>query len=164
MKTTSILLLAAALAVMAQQQSARDSTAAFDRMAAAGKSSRELARYVFDTHGCKTCHTIGHDGKLGYTEKGKQRADGFEGCINMLAAMAVIVQTPEEKRSPQQRDRAARFAEFGCTECHRVSPGKMDLTAVGGKLKRLHLGCVDVEKLTSSQPAGQQASAGQDNP
>src|SRR5215472_1127716 len=68
-----------------------------DRIVAAGKSQRELAQYVFDTHGCKGCHTIGADGKLGFTDKGKQRAKGFEGCISMLTSMTAIVQVPEEK-------------------------------------------------------------------
>src|SRR5438445_414559 len=31
-------------------------------------SSDELARYVFENHGCKNCHTMGTDGKLGFTE------------------------------------------------------------------------------------------------
>jgi hypothetical protein len=127
--------------------------ATLDRMVAAGKSPQELARYVFDTHGCKSCHTIGHDAKLGYTEKGKERAKGFEGCINMLTAMTVIVQVPDEKRSTQQRERAQRFEEFGCTACHKLTPGKLGLTEVGARLQHLHLGCVDIEKLTSSQTA-----------
>ena len=69
----------------------------------------------------------------------------------MLTAMTVIVQVPEDKRSSQQRQRAARFEEFGCTACHRLAPGKLSLTEVGAKLKHLHLGCVDVEKLTSQR-------------
>jgi cytochrome c2 len=143
-------------AVLAQQSQRPASApdAALDRMVAAGRTPQELANYVFDTHGCKGCHTIGHDGKLGYTEKGRQRAEGFEGCIKMLTAMTVIVQTPEEKRSPQQRERAAHFAEFGCTACHRLTPGKLGLTEVGAKLAHLHLGCVDVEKLVASGRAG----------
>jgi len=124
-------------------------SANLDRMIEAGESNQELARYIFDTHGCKSCHTMGHDGKLGFTEKGRERAKGFEGCINMLTAMTVIVQLPEEKRSPQQRQKAERFEEFGCTACHKLTPRKLALTEVGGKLAHLHLGCVDIEKLTS---------------
>ena len=133
------------------QTSAQASSATLDRMVAAGKSQQELATYVFDTHGCKSCHTIGHDGKLGFTEKGKERAQGFEGCIRMLTAMTVVVQLPENKRSPQQRQKAEHFEEFGCTTCHQLSPGKLGLTEVGAKLEHLHLGCVDIEKLTSSR-------------
>jgi parallel beta-helix repeat protein len=133
----------------ASQASARQTTAKLDQMVATSASPKELAQYVFDTHGCKTCHTIGHDGKLGFTPKGKERAKGFEGCINMLTAMTVIVQVPEDKRSPQQVQKAARFQEFGCTACHKLAPGKMGLTEVGAKLSNLHLGCVELEKLTS---------------
>jgi len=134
-----------------QEDPAQRPSDRLNQMIASGKDQQQLAQYVFDTHGCKGCHTLGHDGKLGYTEKGKQRAAGFEGCINMLTAMTVIVQVPEDKRSSQQRQRAARFEEFGCTACHRLSPGKLSLTEVGAKLKHLHLGCVDIEKLTSQR-------------
>ena len=120
-----------------------------DRMIAAGASSRELAQYVFDTHGCKNCHTVGQDGKLGFTAKGKERAQGFEGCIRMLTAMTVIVQVAADKRSPQQQQKAERFQEFGCTACHKLTPGKLALTEVGAKLAHLHLGCVDVEKFVA---------------
>jgi cytochrome c2 len=124
--------------------------ATLDRMIAARKSQQELAQYVFDTHGCKSCHTIGQDGKLGFTAKGKERAQGFEGCIRMLTAMTVIVQVPADKRSPQQRQKAERFQEFGCTACHQLTPGKLGLTEVGAKLAHLHLGCVDVEKFVAN--------------
>ena len=69
----------------------------------------------------------------------------------MLTAMTVIVQLPEDQRSPQQRQKAERFEEFGCTACHKLTPGKLGLTEVGAKLAHLHLGCVDIEKLTSGQ-------------
>ena len=162
MKGLSILLVTS-VAMVAQprqdapkkQASTQDSSAVLDHMVAAGKSPHDLALYMFETHGCKSCHTIGEGGKLGYTEKGKQRAAGFEGCISMLTAMTVIVQVPDDKRSSQQRQRAARFEEFGCTSCHRLTPGKLSLTEVGAKLQHLHLGCVDIEKLTSSQTASQ---------
>lgn len=140
-----------AAAVLAQQVSPGSPTT-LDRLIAAGKSQRDLAEYVFNTHGCKSCHTMGGDGKLGFTAKGKQRARGFEGCISMLAAMTVIVQIDKDQRSPQQRQKAERFEEFGCTACHKITPGKLDLTELGSKLTHLHLGCVDVEKLVASGP------------
>jgi cytochrome c551/c552 len=125
-------------------------------MVAEGKSQRELAQYVFNTHGCKSCHTMsqkgGRNGKLGFTEKGKERAKGFEGCISMLTAMNLIAQVDEKQRSPQQRQKAARFEEFGCTTCHKIIPGKMGLTDIGAKLTHLHLGCVDVENLVAAKP------------
>jgi cytochrome c551/c552 len=138
--------------MVAAPASAQSSTATLDRMVAAGKSQRELAQYLFDTHGCKNCHTLGHDGKLGFTQKGQERAQGFVGCISTLKAMSIIAKVPEDKRSATQRLRAQRFEEFGCTACHQVAPGKVGLTEVGAKLAHLHLGCVDVEKLLAAAP------------
>jgi len=141
------------LPVAVAQPSPQSTAAALDRMKAAGRSPQELAQYVFDSHGCKSCHTIGQNGKLGFTERGKQIGKGFEGCISMLTAMNLIAQVPDPQRSAQQRQKAARFEEFGCTVCHKITPGKMGLTPVGEKLTHLHLGCVNVEKLVASGPA-----------
>jgi hypothetical protein len=69
----------------------------------------------------------------------------------MLTAMTVIVQVAADKRSPQQREKAERFQEFGCTACHKLTPGKLGLTEVGTKLAHLHLGCVDVEKFLANR-------------
>lgn len=98
---------------------------------------------------------MGSEGRLGFTVKGKQRAQGFEGCISTLKAMSVIVKVPEDQRSATQRRRVQRFEEFGCATCHKLTPGKMALTEVGAKLAHLHLGCVDVEKLIADSPASQ---------
>jgi cytochrome c2 len=153
MKHLSIILLC--VGIMAGPAFAQSSAAELDRMIAAGRSPRELAQYLFDTHGCKDCHTIGQEGKLGFTNKGKERAEGFEGCISTLKAMSIIAKVPEDQRSATQRRRAQRFEEFGCAACHKLTPGKMGLTDVGAKLAHLHLGCVDVEKLLASKPASQ---------
>ena len=149
MKHLSIALLCGIMAALASAQSPNT---ALDQMIAAGKSQRELAQYLFDTHSCKTCHTIGREGKLGLTKKGEQRAQGFEGCISTLKAMSVIAKVPEDRRSATQRRRVERFDEFGCAACHKLTPGKMGLTEVGAKLAHLHLGCVEVEKLVTSGP------------
>jgi cytochrome c2 len=138
------LILVSCMAVPAWTQS---SDAALDKMVAAGKSSQELAAYLFDTHGCKNCHTTGKDGKLGFTKKGQERAQGFQGCIATLKAMSVVAKVPPDQRSATQRQRAQQFAEFGCATCHSVADGKLGLTAVGAKLSHLHLGCVDVQKV-----------------
>ena len=137
----------------AKTQPSAASSGALDRMIAAGKTQRELAQYLFDTHGCKECHTISNEGKLGFTKIGKERAQGFEGCISTLKAMSIIAKIPEDQRSVTQRRRASRFEEFGCSTCHKVTPGKMELTALGAKLAHLHLGCVEVEKLLATNPA-----------
>ena len=136
---------------MAQPQSPQATSATLDKMIAAKKSDKELAQYVFDNHGCKTCHTVGENGKLGFTERGKNLTNGFEGCIRMLTAMNVIAQVDPRQRSADQKTKAQRFEEFGCTLCHQIVPGKMGLTNLGTKLSHLHLGCVDVEKKVASK-------------
>jgi len=131
----------------------QSSTATLDQMIAAGKSQRELAQHLFESQGCRKCHTIGQEGKLGFTKEGRERAQGFEGCISTLKAMTIIAKVPEDKRSPTQLRRVQRFQEFGCSTCHKVSPGKMGLTETGAKLAGLHLGCVEVEKLVAGGTA-----------
>ena len=147
-----VLLCGCIMSCLAKGQS---STATLDQRIASGKSRRELARHVFDTQGCRKCHTIGHEGKLGFTKEGEERAQGFEGCISTLKAMSIIARVPEDQRSTTQRRRVQRFEEFGCATCHKVTPGKMGLTGTGAKLASLHLGCVEVEKLVASGPGPQ---------
>jgi hypothetical protein len=144
------LILVFSMAVSAWAQSP---DATLDKMIASGKSPQELAMYLFDTHGCKNCHTAGKDGKLGFTKKGE--AQGFQGCIATLKAMTVIAKVPADQRSATQRQRAQQFEEFGCATCHKVADGKIGLTDVGAKLAHLHLGCVDVEKVLAGKPAQQ---------
>src|SRR5689334_20953325 len=129
-----------------QKPDPKTTAAALDKMSAAGKSRKEMAQYVFEHHGCNGCHTAGENGKLGFTETGKQLAGGFEGCVRSLTAMNLIAQVPANQRSADQNKTAQRFDEFGCTLCHQIIPGKMGVTELGGKLTHLHLGCVDVEK------------------
>jgi cytochrome c551/c552 len=139
---------------MAEPGSTQSPDATLDKMVAAGKSPEELASYLFDTHGCKNCHTAGKDGKLGFTKKGEERAQGFQGCIATLKAMTVIAKVPTNHRSATQRQRVQQFEEFGCVTCHKVADGRVGLTEVGAKLAHLHLGCVDVEKVLA-KPARQ---------
>jgi cytochrome c551/c552 len=134
-----------------QKQSPKTTASVLDQMAASGKSKRQMAQYVFDNHGCNGCHTMGQNGKLGFTEEGKQLTGGFEGCIRTLTAMNQIVRVSVNQRTAAQQKTAQRFNEFGCTLCHQVVPGKMGLTELGAKLTNLHLGCVDVEKSLASR-------------
>ncbi len=144
-------ILAAPLARAQSQPTPGQTAAALDRMVAEHRGQQELAQYVFSTHGCQKCHTAGVDGKLGFTDRGKQATGNFEGCIRMLTDMSVIAQMSESRRSEAQKQKAARFEEFGCTFCHKISPGKLELTEVGTKLTHLHLGCVDIEKQVASR-------------
>jgi cytochrome c551/c552 len=128
------------------QANAQQTAATLDRMIAAHKSQSELAQFVFETHGCKACHTVGQNGKLGFTPRGQQVGGDFEGCIRLLTDVSLIAKMPESRRSDQQRHKVTRFQEFGCTFCHQVDGEKVGLTGVGAKLTHLHLGCVDIEK------------------
>jgi hypothetical protein len=111
------------------------------------KSPDELAAYVFENHGCKSCHTLGQAGKLGFTDRGKDVGKNFEGCISLLTSMNVIAQTKIANRTVEEKHKAARFQEFGCTTCHQIVPGKLGLTEYGKKLKSMHMACTDVERI-----------------
>jgi cytochrome c551/c552 len=112
-----------------------------------GKSPDELAAYVFENHGCKSCHTMGQGGKLGFTDRGKEVGKNFEGCISLLTSMNVIAQVKPANRSADDKVKAARFQQFGCTTCHQITPGKLGLTEEGKKLKSMHMACTDVERI-----------------
>lgn len=115
------------------------------------KTPQQLAAFVFENHGCKNCHTLGENGKMGFTERGKQVGKNFEGCIRLLTSMNVIAMTKEENRTADEKQKAARFEEFGCSTCHQITPGKLGLTSYGAKLASLHLACTDVQKIVASK-------------
>lgn len=116
------------------------------------KSPDQLAAFIFENHGCKNCHTLGASGKLGFTDRGKRVGKNFEGCIRLLTAMNVIAQVKEQNRTAEDKERAARFEEFGCSTCHQITPGKLGLTEYGSKLASLHLACTDVQSILASNP------------
>lgn len=113
----------------------------------AGKSPDELAAYIFERHHCNGCHTMGADGKLGFNGRGEEVGKNFEGCISLLTSMNVIAQVKPANRTAEEKHKAARFQQFGCTTCHQIVPGKLGLTDYGRKLKTLHMACTDVEKI-----------------
>jgi cytochrome c551/c552 len=108
-------------------------------------SSGALTKYVFENQGCGSCHTVSADGKLGFTDRGKERAKGFEGCTALLTAMNVIAQVPQASRTRDEKATAARFQEFGCASCHQIVPGTMGLTKYAPKLKSLHVLCTEIQ-------------------
>ncbi len=114
-------------------------------------SSNELAKYVFEHHGCGSCHTMGANGKLGYTERGKQVGKGFLGCVNLLTSMNLIAQVEPANRTPEEKEKAVKFREFGCTTCHQIVPGKLGLTTYGTRLKSFHMACTEVERILSQE-------------
>src|SRR5260370_8059790 len=90
-------------------------------------SSDELAHYVFEHHGCNNCHTLGANGKLGFTERGKQVGKGFEGCIALLTSMNVIAQVTPADRTAEEKNNAPPFHKRACTpplptpHCHTAT-------------------------------------------
>jgi hypothetical protein len=105
-------------------------------------SATELTRYVFDHRGCNNCHTLSTNWKLGFTDRGKQNAEGFEGCASLLQAMFVVAQVQPAYRTEEAKEKAASFETFGCATCHEVTSTRMALTTYGAKLKSLHLNCI----------------------
>jgi hypothetical protein len=56
--------------------------------------------------------------------------------------MNIIGQVAPAERTSEEKAKAAKFQEFGCTTCHQIVPGEMALTSYGKKMKSLHLpGC-----------------------
>jgi cytochrome c551/c552 len=105
-------------------------------------SPTDLTKYVFENHGCNTCHTLSADWQLSFTDRGKQLSKGFEGCASLLTSMNVIGQVQPSERTADEKVKAARFEQFGCTTCHQIVPGQMALTSYGKKIKSLHVpGC-----------------------
>jgi cytochrome c551/c552 len=121
----------------------------------AGKSPQEVADYVFTSYDCNSCHTLGSDGKFGYTARGEQIRGNSEGCVAMLTSMSVIAQVDETNRTQEQKVKAAHFNEYGCTMCHQVTPGHLGMTETGGKLASLHMSCSEVERILNQRGKAQ---------
>jgi len=113
----------------------------------AAKSAHEIATYIFENYGCKNCHTIAADGKFGYTATGEQLKDKSEGCIALLTSVSNIVTLPDADRTAEHKEKLAHFKDFGCTACHRIAFGSVELTEVGEKLQTMHFACTDVQKV-----------------
>ena len=111
------------------------------------KSAHEVATYIFDNYGCKQCHTVASGGKFGYTAMGEQLKKSSEGCTAMLTTVSRIVTLPEADRTSEHREKLAHFNDYGCTACHRISFGSIELTEVGAKLRTMHLACTDVQRV-----------------
>ncbi len=111
-------------------------------------SSRQLAAYVFENHGCKTCHTPGKQGKFGLTDHGKEVSMSSLGCISLLTAMSTTSQEKTGNSTSAQNYKAASFAQFGCVRCHETTGG---LTKYGALLKSRHMTCPDVERIMSQR-------------
>lgn len=120
--------------------------AELERLTAA-KTPREIATYIFENYGCENCHTISSSGKFGFTGQGQGIKSQFEGCPALIGSVRRIAVLPEANRTAEDREKLARFDEYGCTACHRVSYGSVGLTEVGVRLRALHMSCGDVQRV-----------------
>jgi hypothetical protein len=93
--------LAARLAAEAYTQTAT-STKSLSRSEMSRMAPNDLAKYVFENHGCKNCHTLRNNGKFGFTERDRTVGKGFEGCISMLTSMNMIAQVKDENRTAKE--------------------------------------------------------------
>ena len=114
-------------------------------------SSDELAHYVFENHGCNGCHTLGANGKLGFTDRGKEVGKGFEDASTQLTAMSNIVKVKESDRSEDQKRAQTRFQEFGCTTCHQLTRKAQDSHLWHQAQVSPHLACTDVSDASRAQ-------------
>jgi len=142
MKTT-ILIVLCSIALLLGVACSRKSSAGV----VAGNTPKEMAQHVFEKYDCESCHTLGREGKFGFTPRGARLKEDSEGCVSMLTSMSVIVHVPEAERNAQQKTRASHFNEYGCAVCHQVNPGEMSLTQTGQELASLHLSCSEVQNL-----------------
>jgi hypothetical protein len=127
------------------------SSRTLDDRAVAGKNPHEVAQYVFTTYDCNSCHTLGNEGKFGFTARGEQLRGNSEGCVSLLTSMSVIAHVDEPNRTQEQKVKAAHFNEYGCTMCHQVKPGQLGLTETGGKLASLHMSCSEVQSILNQR-------------
>lgn len=143
MKTTILILLCCVALLVGVACSRKTSAGPL----VAGNTPKEMARHVFEKYDCESCHTLGREGKFGFTPRGARLKEDSEGCVSLLTSMSVIVHVPDDQRNPQQKMRASRFNEYGCAVCHQVKPGEMSLTETGQELASLHLSCSEVQNL-----------------
>ncbi len=109
------------------------------------KSPREIAKWIYDNHGCGECHTLTNTGLFGLTRLGQERAEGFEGCPGMLATVWETLAIAEEEWTQSQRKVRGDFVDFGCVLCHDVGPTGVGLTEIGARAALLHMRCSEVD-------------------
>ena len=135
------------LVACSQRPSSPPATLAELEKVTAAKTAHEVASYIFDNYNCNNCHTIASGGKFGYTAQGEQLKKKSEGCIALLTTVSRVATLPEDSRTAEQKEKLAHFKDYGCTACHRISFGSVELTEVGAKLKTMHLACTDVQQV-----------------
>ncbi len=109
-----------------------------------GKDPQEIAHWLFETQGCKTCHGFTPEGLMGLTPQGQEAGRDFQGCPGMLQTVWQTVGVHESEWTEQQTSVRSDFARFGCTACHQVGPTSVGLTEIGSKAALMHMSCSEV--------------------
>jgi len=114
---------------------------------AEGKIGGEIARWIYDNHGCVECHTLTQSGLFGLTPQGEMMAVDFQGCPGLLTSVWETLTTTHEEWTPKQRQVREEFVRFGCTVCHQVGPTGVGLTEIGARASLLHMSCSEVDAI-----------------
>ena len=142
----AVTVLAASLAAVASVAAQKPQTGPEFDKATAGMNRHAIAEYVFRTYDCQACHVATAKGEAGFTPRGNEARQGFVGCVRLLAAVNATLGTAAKLRTADEQRKQQNFREFGCTFCHKPTPGKMGFTEIGQKLGALHLGCIQVSQ------------------
>jgi cytochrome c551/c552 len=146
-RTLAILAVLSVFAGCSQHRDTPPATVAELEKVTEAKNAHEIAAYIFDNYGCNNCHRIARGGKFRYTSVGEQFKKSSDGCVALLTAVSKIATMPEANRTPEHKEKLAHFKDYGCTACHRISLGSVELTEVGAKLRVMHFACTDVQKV-----------------
>ncbi len=114
-----------------------------------GKSSREVAQWIYDSYGCQTCHSLTQAGVFGLTAYGEVMARDFQGCPGMLTTVWETLSLPEAQWNEQQKTTRLDFERFGCTVCHQIGSTSLGLTEIGAHASLLHMSCSEVSATVS---------------
>ncbi len=114
---------------------------------AEGKSGGEIAKWIYDNHGCAECHTLTQTGLFGLTPQGETMALDFQGCPGLLTSVWETLTIAQQEWTAKQRQVREEFVRFGCTACHQVGPTGVGLTEIGARASLLHMSCSEVDSI-----------------
>ncbi|MBI4444886.1 MAG: hypothetical protein HY645_03155 [Acidobacteria bacterium] len=112
-----------------------------------GKTSEEIAVWIYENYNCSGCHGFTDAGAFGLTARGQELAKDFEGCVGMLTSVTESLNIPQSEWTDQHRKVRKNFVTFGCSVCHQLGQNRVGLTKVGAKAASLHMSCPEVANL-----------------
>jgi len=66
-----------------------------------------------------------------------------------MQAVRQIAKKPSEQLTQEERAVLVRFHASGCTRCHWIKGGDVELTEEGKRLSQVHLGCPEIMRALS---------------